>query len=143
MRHPICTIGYEGKSLESLFESLKAAGVTCLVDVRIRPQSRKPGFSKSSLAENCSEHGIDYVHRRDLGTPEYIMKQLRETGVYNWEAYSKHLSSEKEALQWLTEVCQNKVSCLLCFEREAADCHRKIIADEVASSLGATVKHLQ
>jgi len=44
------TIGYEKLRPESLVAELEAAGVRRVLDVRIRPQSRKRGMSKTRLA---------------------------------------------------------------------------------------------
>ncbi|MDG4769766.1 DUF488 domain-containing protein [Solwaraspora sp. WMMD792] len=59
-------IGYEGRSVDGLIAELRAAGVSRLVDVRLTPISRKPGFSKSALAKALNAAGIAYEHRREL-----------------------------------------------------------------------------
>ena len=43
------TIGYERLAPDALVAELKAAGVERVLDVRIRPQSRRPGMSKTKL----------------------------------------------------------------------------------------------
>ena len=43
------TIGYERLRPEALVAELQAAGVERVIDVRLRPQSRKPGMSKTRL----------------------------------------------------------------------------------------------
>ena len=40
-----------------------------VLDVRYRPQSRRPGMSKTRLGALLGEHGIAYETRRGLGTP--------------------------------------------------------------------------
>ncbi len=40
-----------------------------VLDVRFRPQSRRPRMSKTRLRALMAEHGIVYEHRRALGTP--------------------------------------------------------------------------
>ena len=54
---------------EALVAELEAAGVERVIDVRFRPQSRRPGMSKTRLGELLGDHGIAYEHRRALGTP--------------------------------------------------------------------------
>lgn len=56
------TIGYEGTKPSDLFVSLKESGVSLLIDVRDVPLSRKPGFSKTSLAQGLEEAGMQYLH---------------------------------------------------------------------------------
>jgi len=65
----IWTIGYERLLPPALAAELVTAGVQRVIDVRFRPQSRRPGMSKTRLAELLAEHGIAYEHRRALGTP--------------------------------------------------------------------------
>ena len=63
------TIGYEKARQADVVATLAAAGVKTLIDVRDRPISRRPGFSKRQLAAALEEAGIDYVGLRALGTP--------------------------------------------------------------------------
>src|SRR3954469_7966494 len=63
------TIGYERLLPPELVAELQHAGVERLIDVRFRPQSRRPGMSKTRLSELLADHGIAYEHRRSLGTP--------------------------------------------------------------------------
>ena len=63
------TIGYERLLPPELVAELLAADVQRLIDVRFRPQSRRPGMSKTRLSELLADHGIAYEHRRSLGTP--------------------------------------------------------------------------
>lgn len=136
------TIGYEGLSQEAFTKKLNDAGVTFLLDIRIRPNSRKPGFSKSGLCNLCRVSGIDYQHDRRLGTPEWIMKKLKETGVYDWEAYSKHLGTEEGAIQDAAKLVDQHVVCLLCYEADASECHRTIVALELSKRTGSQVIHI-
>src|SRR3712207_9096441 len=66
------TIGYERLLPPELVNELKVAGVERLLDVRYRPQSRRPGMSKTRLGELLGDHGIAYEHRKALGTPPDI-----------------------------------------------------------------------
>jgi uncharacterized protein (DUF488 family) len=64
------TVGYQGRSLAELLDSLSRAEVQRVVDVRELPLSRKPGFSKTALAAALAERGIEYVHVKPLGNPK-------------------------------------------------------------------------
>ena len=66
----IFTIGYEATTMDAFLAALKAAGVERVIDVRALPLSRRPGFSKSSLAATLNDAGIEYVHLKALGTPK-------------------------------------------------------------------------
>ena len=65
----IWTIGYERLLPPALLAELQAAAVERVIDVRFRPQSRRPGMSKTRLGEMLGDHGIAYEHRKALGTP--------------------------------------------------------------------------
>ncbi|HEX3811727.1 MAG TPA: DUF488 domain-containing protein [Mycobacteriales bacterium] len=55
---PLVSLGYEGRGIDVLVSQLVEESVTVLVDVRLTPLSRKPGFSKRRLAEALSATGI-------------------------------------------------------------------------------------
>ena len=64
--------------------ALTGAGVATLIDVRDRPISRRPGFSKRQLAASLEEAGIGYVGLTALGTPP----EGREAGRKgDWERF--------------------------------------------------------
>ncbi len=66
----VFTIGYEGATMDGFIAALDTAGVRQVIDVRALPLSRRPGFSKSSLAASLAAAGIAYVHLKALGTPK-------------------------------------------------------------------------
>lgn len=139
----IYTIGYEGIDAARVVELLKENGVQTLVDARYRPGSRKAGLSKTPLSAALAKEGIGYTHDRGLGTPPEIMKQLREEGVYDWDAYREFLLSQTESLEQASELASQAAICLLCYEANALECHRRIVADELADRTGMTVEHIQ
>jgi len=63
------TIGYEKTLLKDVVSTLAAARVATLIDVRDRPISLRPGFSKRQLAAAIEDAGMRYVHLQALGTP--------------------------------------------------------------------------
>src|SRR3954466_14689352 len=63
------TIGYERLLPPELVAELEAAGVRRVLDVRFRPQSRRPGMSKTRLAERPGGHGSAHQQRRAVGPP--------------------------------------------------------------------------
>src|SRR5918999_3279447 len=82
----VWTIGYERLLPPQLVAELEAAGVERVIDVRFRPQSRRPGMSKTRLGELLASRGIAYEHRRALGTPAdirwlYKAGRLREAAA--------------------------------------------------------------
>jgi uncharacterized protein (DUF488 family) len=54
---PLYTIGYEKALQQNVLAALTEAGVATLIDVRDRPISRRPGFSKRQLAAAIEDAG--------------------------------------------------------------------------------------
>lgn len=138
----ILTVGYEGRSAGEVIELLEGAGVETLLDVRYRPASRKAGLSKTPLSEALAERGIGYHHDRGLGTPPDILKKERETGEYDWEAYQKFLNEQGDALEEAAEIVRESRTCLLCYEADAQECHRRFVAEKLSALTGNAVNHL-
>ena len=132
------TIGYEGADLASLLAVLSEHEVEEVVDVRLTPLSRKRGFSKKALAQALSAEGISYTHWPVLGCPKDIRVRYHETGdfVSYACAYRTHVVAQvQSALRDLAWRARSRPTCLLCFERDDARCHRTIVAKEIVASM--------
>jgi uncharacterized protein (DUF488 family) len=128
----IWTIGYERLLPPALLVELQAAGVRRVIDVRFRPQSRRPGMSKTRLAAMLAEHGIAYEHRRELGTPPDLRWLFRAGRLAEAvAAYRTHVEQDApEALDELAaELDTAPPTALLCLEADPAGCHRRVITD--------------
>ncbi|HZI89566.1 MAG TPA: DUF488 domain-containing protein, partial [Candidatus Polarisedimenticolia bacterium] len=89
------TIGYEGRTVPELIELLRDTGVDVVLDVRDKPISRRPGFSKRGLGEALTEGGIQYLHAGFAGNP----KKLRDAARSLDDAlakFEKHLDRHPE-----------------------------------------------
>ena len=140
------TAGYEKLEVGDFIKKLKDHGVQYLIDIREKPLSRKKGFSKTALKNHLIEENIYYLHYRELGSPTEIRKKLREDGDYNlfFQEFTKHLSTQQDALNNAVKVIQNFICCLLCYERNHEQCHRKVVAKEllINKNNSIEVKHL-
>ena len=128
------TIGYERLLPPELVNELELAGVGRLLDVRHRPQSRRPGMSKTRLGQLLSDHGIAYQHRRELGTPpdiRWYFKHRREAD--GRELYRAHVeATAAQALDALAAGLDHApATALLCLEAEPGGCHRRVIAEQL------------
>jgi uncharacterized protein (DUF488 family) len=142
----VFTIGYQESTPDAVLETLAAAGVTLLVDVRAVAASRRPGFSKRQLAAGIATAGIDYLHLRGLGTPAEGRLAAR-TGRYDdlRRIYEAHLGTETAEQEWqeLAALARaDRPICLLCFERHADHCHRRILGERLAGQLGVEIVDL-
>ena len=130
----IFTIGYEGVTQAEFIAALSAAGVERVIDVRAVPLSRRPGFSKNVLAAGLREAGIDYVNLKALGTPPEGREAARK-GKHDVleRVYATQLETPEAGLQaaQLVELAAEKPSALLCFERDAGQCHRTLLREAV------------
>lgn len=126
----IFTIGYEGATVDEVLAALERAGVRRLIDVRQLPLSRRPGFSKSSLAAALGERGIDYVHLKALGTPKPGRDAAKKGDRATLEAVyagQLELPEAQAAAARMRELAREKPSALLCFERDPCLCHRTLL----------------
>ena len=139
------TLGYEGADLEDFLQTLSACGITQLIDVREVPISRKRGFSKRALSEALAARGIVYLHLRDLGDPKPGREAARRGDFDAFRRiYGRHLRrcEAKAALALAGSRAAARTSCLLCFERDHANCHRSIVARHLARERGFAVRHI-
>src|ERR1700741_2602494 len=126
------TIGYEKARLADVIAALKSAGVATLIDVRNRPQSRRPGFSKRQLAASLEEAGIRYVGLRALGTPpEGSEAGRRGDRGRVWHIGRVRLAGAEAELAFdaAAQPAASGLSCLLCYEADWRCCHRRRVAE--------------
>lgn len=139
------TIGYEKALLKDVLATLAAAGVANLLDVRDRPISRRPGFSKRQLAAAIEEAGMRYFHLGALGTPPAgrAANRRREWDRF-WAIVEEKLARPDAELdlQQAAEIAQAAPSCLLCYEADWQICHRRRVAEMLAQRHGFAVRHL-
>ncbi len=110
---------------------LSNAGVTRVIDVRAIAASRRPGFSKTSLAASLVAQGIEYIHLRALGTPRNGREAARAGRIDELRAiYRAHLAepATQSALLEAADLVRAKPSALLCYCAIADHCHRHVIA---------------
>lgn len=130
------TIGYERLLLPELVAELEAARVERLIDVRYRPQSRRPGLSKTRLGAALGERGIAYEHRRGLGTPPDIRWYFKHGKVAEGrERYRAYVEDQDDLDALAAELPRAPRTALLCLEADPADCHRRVIAEVLAERL--------
>lgn len=141
----LSTIGYETDPQAEVIRKLKGAGVKVVVDVRAVASSRRAGFSKTLLAASLAEAGIDYVHLRQLGTPKAGREAARAGRIGEMhEIYEAHLQEPAAQVQLAEagEIALARPAALLCYETDAACCHRRIIAGKLQKALGLDVQDL-
>jgi uncharacterized protein (DUF488 family) len=138
------TIGYEGSNIEEFTESLKKQKIHTVADLRKNPVSRKKGFSKRLLGEALHEKGIDYVHLPGLGVPTEWRKKAKEEIITRKRMFSdyvrKILPKQQDDIAALKKLMKKKGLAILCYEKDAGDCHRHFVASEIVRQEKGKVK---
>lgn len=136
----VYTIGYGGRKPDELVGLLQSKGIKTIVDVRLRPDRSSMGsYAKAKDSEHgiqklfCNA-GIEYLSFIELGK---IFMDFED-----WESRYTILiyQSEDILLQRLLKVAGPV--CLLCAEKQASRCHRRIITDYLARK-GYEVEHIE
>lgn len=141
----LSTIGYEGARSDDFVSTLRLVDVRMVIDIRDRAQSRRPGFSKSALRESLESAGIGYLHLKELGDPKEGRDAARSGNFAEFrKIYAGVLKTTKaaNALDQIVALSTQMSVCLLCYERDHTECHRKIVADRLESVVGLKVRHL-
>ncbi|MCB5175562.1 DUF488 domain-containing protein [Microvirga lenta] len=137
MSKQVFTIGYEGADMDRFLTVLQDSGVSILADVRAVALSRKRGFSKSALKDALAGRDIGYQHFRQLGTPKEGRQAARAgDGELMRRIYCQEVldtQPAQDALAELTVLAESRPVCLLCFERDPANCHRRVLAQRLAA----------
>ncbi len=140
------TIGYEGATVASFLDALRAPGVELLVDIRALASSRRPGFAKTALGANLASIGIEYLHLRGLGTPADGRAAAR-AGRHDEmkRIFLEHMTEDvaQEELERLAGIIRGgRPVCLMCFEADPSHCHRSHVVDALRPLITFDVEHL-
>jgi uncharacterized protein (DUF488 family) len=141
----IFTIGYEGLEINGFMSLLHKHNIQKVVDIRELPLSRKPGFSKKSLANVLILAGIEYQHMAELGCPRPVRDRYRLDG--NWKRYTEgflsYLQTQDTAISVLSAMVEQSNCALLCYEANPSLCHRSMVANAVNKHCGTGIRHIK
>jgi hypothetical protein len=136
----IYTIGYGGRTPNELISLLKSKQMKAVVDVRLRPDRASLGYYAKARDQNS---GIERLIR-NAGIEYFSFIELGNLflGLPDWADRYRRLFEEAGELliERLSQVPQP--FCLMCAEKRAAECHRKIIAEHLATR-GHEVEHIE
>lgn len=133
----IYTIGFTRKSAADFFGALQRSGIERLIDVRLNNTSQLAGFAKREdleyfLREIC---GAEYLHEPRLAPSKEMLESYKK-GTLAWAGY------EEDFLAVLADRGVERVverewfdvpAVLLCSEPTAEHCHRRLVAEYLAS----------
>lgn len=155
----IATIGVYGFDVTGFLAALREADVGLLLDVRQRRgvRGREYAWANSLRLQGAlAEAGVAYEHHRELApTTELRQLQYRADAREGVGKRSRAKLAEEYRKRYLSEILNRvdldelveslpveKVSALLCVERDPAACHRSLIAQRLAEECGLSVIHL-
>ena len=138
----VITIGYEGRTVDDVIAALVVADVKVVVDVRLTPRSRKAGLSKHCLVAQLDDVIIDYLHLPQLGNPRDNRAGFRRGDTDAIVRYRAVLATTegRVAIDELLRLTRQLRVALMCFEREATECHRSAVAEAVVKGREALLK---
>jgi uncharacterized protein (DUF488 family) len=142
------TIGFTQKPAERFFGLLAEAGVSRLVDIRLKPGGQLSGFANSRDLPFFLErlNGCDYLHQPELAPSAEIFSDYRRD--HDWRRYVARfeaLMTERGIPDRLNRAAFAATpSCLLCSEASPNQCHRRLVAERIARAWdGVAVVHLE
>lgn len=144
---PVYTVGHGNRTIDDLIATLTAIGVTRLIDVRSYPRSRRyPHFGYGPIGASLAAAGIVYEWRgREMGARRRGEAEVNHPGLREptFRAYAEHMRYDifRLAAAEVLAQAEREAPCLMCAERDPAQCHRSLIADWMVVQ-GARVIHL-
>jgi hypothetical protein len=133
-------IGYQGRDLNGFLAEIAALGVQTVVDVRLNPVSRKPGFSRRALKAALEQIGVRYQHEPALGNPADNRAGFAGAPpelVSARERFRQLMigSEASAALNRIAEESRDSRMALLCFESDQQCCHRDVLLEGLQTRL--------
>jgi uncharacterized protein (DUF488 family) len=143
----VYTAGHGNRPLDEFIGLLRDAGVSCLVDVRAFPASRRhPHFGRAALEQSLPAEGIRYVwegealggrRKPSVDSPHVALRHPA------FRAYADHMTTPafQAAAARLVETARAEPAAVVCAERLPWQCHRFLISDYLVAG-GHEVVHL-
>ncbi|MCL2629734.1 MAG: DUF488 domain-containing protein [Alphaproteobacteria bacterium] len=129
------TIGFSGKKEVEFYDSLAAAGVKQLVDIRLWRTARfVPWATGANLAEKL---GKRYAYIPELAPTKELLSGYKE-GIIDWVGYENIfnvLLAERQVEKLLALNNLDSI-CFLCSEKAADKCHRRLVAEYLSAKFG-------
>jgi uncharacterized protein (DUF488 family) len=148
----VWTVGHSTRPLDEFLELLAAHGIELVVDVRRFPGSRRlPHYGEAALAAALDSRRVAYCWLPALGGRRRPGRRRPDPASPNlgwrhpaFRAYADHVATEAfaEGLFELLMLAQGCHTALMCAEVLWWRCHRRILAD-VLASLGVPVVHIR
>lgn len=147
MTNRVFTIGHSTRSFGEVLGMLRGNGITCLVDVRSFPSSRKhPQWNQSAIVEALPPD-IGYRWIKELGgrrhTPKGVPSVNDAWQVKAFRDYADFMGTDEfgQGLAELCELARHEMPAIMCSEAVPWRCHRRLITDALIV-FGVEVRHI-
>lgn len=127
----IFTIGFSGKKPADFLDILNAAKINCVWDIRLWRTSRfVPFYSGTNLAATL---GSRYEHHPEFAPTTGILAGYKD-GCITWPDYERMYRELLAVRHPTAGLAPNDLDriCLLCTEKSATQCHRRLAAEYIA-----------
>jgi len=132
------TIGFTKKSAEEFFNTLRKNNIERLVDIRLHPGGQLSGFAKQDDLPYFLSHltdGCQYTYLPQLAPAKEILDDYHADA--DWPRYTERferLMDERDIPSCLNQAnFEAYISCLLCSEASPEKCHRRLVAERLAT----------
>ena len=130
----IFTIGFSGKSPDAFMEVLNAVRVRAVWDIRLwRASAYVPFYSGENLATVL---GALYEYHPEFAPTTEILTGYKN-GTISWADYEnlyRKLLVTRRSTAGLSPTDLDRI-CLLCTEKSAVHCHRRLATEYIASQI--------
>ena len=130
----IFTIGFSGKTPEAFLDVLNAARISCVWDIRQwRTSTYVPYYNGDNLAKVLSNR---YEYHPEFAPTSDILVAYKDKKI-TWAEYEKMyrvLLQKRNPLQ-TCDISKLDRICLLCTEKSAIQCHRRLAAEYITAQL--------
>ena len=130
----IFTIGFSGKSPDAFMDVLNAVRVRAVWDIRLwRASAYVPFYSGENLATVL---GALYEYHPEFAPTTEILTGYKN-GTISWADYEnlyRKLLVTRRSTAGLSPTDLDRI-CLLCTEKSAVHCHRRLATEYIASQI--------
>jgi uncharacterized protein (DUF488 family) len=146
METTIFTLGFAKKSAREFFTTLKEAGVSTVIDIRLNNVSQLAGFTKKQDLQYFLEEiaRVAYIHKPELAPTKEILDAYKKKHI-DWSSYERQfrqLLIERHVENLVTPQLVDK-ACFLCSEPKPDKCHRRLVAEYLREHWGnVQITHL-
>ena len=138
----IFTIGFSGKKPDVFMDILNATQIHCVWDIRLwRTSTYVPFYSGENLATTL---GAQYEYHPEFAPTAEILAGYKDGLITRseYEHMYRELLATRHPTTGLTPDTIDRI-CLLCTEKSALQCHRRLATEYIAKQIPDTeIVHL-